>query len=90
MVTVQDLPYRRDNDNLEMEVVKSFIPNDSDDEDVSAYKFPKFATMYFQSNANGNYIRRPLRQPLLPLRNDGDQLVSTISFNTAAACTVLF
>ncbi|XP_046338016.2 myosin-VIIa-like isoform X1 [Haliotis rufescens] len=71
-----DLPYRRDNDNLEMEVVKNFSPIDSDDEDVSAYKFPKFATMYFQSNANGNYIRRPLRQPLLPLRNDGDQLAA--------------
>ena len=44
--------------------------------DISEFKFPKFAAMYFQSNATHAYIRRALKHPLLPLRNEGDQLVS--------------
>ncbi|XP_041355506.1 myosin-VIIa-like isoform X2 [Gigantopelta aegis] len=51
-------------------------PHDEDDEDIREYKFSKFAAMYFQSNATHTYIRKALRQPLLPLRNEGDQLAA--------------
>ena len=47
-----------------------------DDEDISQYKFNKFAATYFQANATPHYIRRVLKSPLLPLKNEGDQLVS--------------
>ena len=57
-------------------------PHDEDDEDVREYKFSKFAAMYFQSNATHTYIRKALRQPLLPLRNEGDQLVSNARVNS--------
>lgn len=46
-----------------------------DDMDVSEFKFSKFAAMYFQGNATHTHIRKALRQPLLSLSNEGDQLV---------------
>nr|ASM47588.1 myosin VIIa [Leptochiton asellus] len=51
------------------------LPND-DIDDLSEYKFSKFAAMYFQGSASHTYIRRSLRAPLLPLRSEGDQLAS--------------
>ena len=47
-----------------------------DDEDISEYKFAKFAATYFQGSATHTYIRRALKQSLLSLKNEGDQLVS--------------
>ncbi|KAK7499213.1 hypothetical protein BaRGS_00009473, partial [Batillaria attramentaria] len=52
------------------------IPGIGGVSDISEYKFPKFAAMYFQSNASHTYIRRALKHPLLPLRNEGDQLAA--------------
>lgn len=52
------------------------IPLPDDEEDLSEYKFSKFAAMYFKNNATHSYIRRVLREPLLPLASDGDKLVS--------------
>ncbi|BFZ00850.1 hypothetical protein BsWGS_03889 [Bradybaena similaris] len=46
------------------------------DIDVSDYKFSKFAAMYFQGNATHTHIRKALRQPLLPLNSEGDQLAA--------------
>jgi len=43
------------------------------EEDLSNYKFVKFAGTYFQGNATPNYIRRPLKQPLLALKNPANQ-----------------
>lgn len=54
-------------------------------EDLSEYKFQKFAATYFQANANHQYQRKPLKQPLLPLQTQGDCMVSwhmSISLNT--------
>lgn len=51
------------------------LPLPDEDEDISEYKFSKFAAMYFQHNASHVYVRRSLRSPLLPLRSEGDQLV---------------
>ena len=50
-----------------------------DDEDISQYKFAKFAATYFQANNNYNFKRGVLKSPLLPLKNEGDQLVRIIS-----------
>ena len=46
-----------------------------DDEDISQYKFAKFAATYFQANNNHSFKRGVLKTPLLPLKNEGDQLV---------------
>ncbi|EDQ89347.1 uncharacterized protein MONBRDRAFT_37062 [Monosiga brevicollis MX1] len=43
------------------------------DEDISSFKFTKFASTYFQGNTNAFYIRRPLKQPLLNLTSPSDQ-----------------
>lgn len=52
------------------------LPND-EHEDLSDYKFPKFAATYFQGVSTHSYIRRPLKQPLLFHEDEGDQLVSS-------------
>ena len=48
-------------------------------EDLSEYRFQKFAATYFQSNATHQYSRKPLKSSLLLLQTQGDQLVK-ISF----------
>lgn len=52
------------------------VPLPDDGEDISQYKFSKYAATYFQSNASHTYIRRAIKIPLLSLKNEGDQLVS--------------
>ena len=55
------------------------LPDDGDDADIADYKFSKFAATHFQNNATSSYIRRALKQPLLPIKNEGDQLVCWFS-----------
>jgi len=55
------------------------LPLPEDNENVTDYKFPRFAATHFQNNATHVHIRRPIKEPLLPLKNDGDQLVSSLS-----------
>ncbi len=52
-----------------------------DDEDISQYKFAKFAATYFQANIGHTFKRGVLKAPLLPLKNEGDQLVSDKTLN---------
>lgn len=47
-----------------------------DDEDLSEFKFQKFAATYFQGNVTHQYSRKPLKHPLLPLHTQGDQLAA--------------
>lgn len=47
-----------------------------DDEDLSEFKFQKFAATYFQGNITHYYSRKPLKHPLLPLHTQGDQLAA--------------
>ena len=47
-----------------------------DNEDLSEYKFQKFAATYFQGTANHQYSKKPLKQSLLPLQTQGDQLAA--------------
>lgn len=45
-------------------------------EDLSEYRFQKFAATFFQSNATHQYSRKPLKSSLLSLQTQGDQLVN--------------
>lgn len=47
-----------------------------DEEDLSEFKFQKFAATYFQGNITHQYSRKPLKHPLLPLHTQGDQLAA--------------
>ncbi|XP_032708890.1 unconventional myosin-VIIa [Lontra canadensis] len=49
---------------------------DEDEEDLSEYKFAKFAATYFQGTTTHTYTRRPLKQPLLFHNDEGDQLAA--------------
>ncbi len=49
---------------------------EDEEEDLADYRFPKFAATYFQGQATHSYIRRPLKQPLLGLKNDQDRQAS--------------
>ncbi|XP_040114847.1 unconventional myosin-VIIa [Oryx dammah] len=49
---------------------------DEDEEDLSDYKFAKFAATYFQGTTTHTYTRRPLKQPLLYHDDEGDQLAA--------------
>ena len=62
--------------HIDGEVVNIIPQPGPDVPDISEFRFSKFAAMYFQNNASHAYIRRALKHPLLPLRNEGDQLVS--------------
>nr|XP_058950063.1 unconventional myosin-VIIa-like [Pocillopora verrucosa] len=46
------------------------------EEDVSQFKFSKFAATYFQGGATPLYIRRPLKQSLLPLTSEADSMAA--------------
>uniref|UniRef100_A0A8D3DHU6 Myosin VIIAa n=1 Tax=Scophthalmus maximus TaxID=52904 RepID=A0A8D3DHU6_SCOMX len=52
------------------------LPEDDDEEDLSEYKFAKFAATYFQGTSTHTYVRRPLKQPLLFHDDEGDQLAA--------------
>ena len=57
---------------------------EEEEEDLSEYKFSKFAATYFQGVSTHTYIRRPLKQPLLFHEDEGDQLVRpTVCCNKA-------
>ncbi|XP_069983292.1 myosin-VIIa isoform X1 [Penaeus vannamei] len=51
-------------------------PSGDQDEDLSEYKFQKYAATYFQGNVNHQYSRKQLKQPLLQLQTQGDQLAA--------------
>ena len=52
------------------------LPDEEEEEDLSDYKFAKFAATYFQGAASHSYIRRPLKQSLLTLKHEQDRQVS--------------
>ncbi|TRY99157.1 hypothetical protein DNTS_033984, partial [Danionella cerebrum] len=62
---------------LEVEDLDESLPLPEDDlEDLSEYKFAKFAATYFQGTTTHSYVRRPLKQPLLFHEDEGDQLAA--------------
>ncbi|KAL0994634.1 hypothetical protein UPYG_G00125160 [Umbra pygmaea] len=60
----------------EEEVMDEAPPLPDEEEDLSDYKFSKFAATYFQSTTTHTYLRRPLKQPLLFHEDEGDQLAA--------------
>uniref|UniRef100_A0A674DQ99 Myosin VIIAa n=1 Tax=Salmo trutta TaxID=8032 RepID=A0A674DQ99_SALTR len=62
---------------LEEEDLDDVLPLPEDEEDdLSEYKFAKFAATYFQGTTTHTYVRRPLKQPLLFHDDEGDQLAA--------------
>lgn len=77
-MTSQDLEKTPRWEECEEEVLSEAPPLPHDEqEDLSEYKFFKFAATYFQGVSTHTYIRRPLKQPLLFHEDEGDQLVSS-------------
>ncbi|XP_033955036.1 unconventional myosin-VIIa-like [Pseudochaenichthys georgianus] len=71
----EDLENNPQGDEAEEEVMNEARPlPDEEDEDLSEYKFSKFAATYFQGVSTYTYIRRALKQPLLFHEDEGDQL----------------
>jgi len=60
----------------DLDLANVHLPLPEDEEGILEYKFPKFAATHFQDNATPTFVRRPLRQSLLQLKNEGDELVS--------------
>ena len=75
--------YRTLDGDLDLANVHLPLPEDEEGilEGILEYKFPKFAATHFQGNATHTFIRRPLRQSLLVLKNEGDELVSQIKLH---------
>ncbi|KAI4791029.1 hypothetical protein KUCAC02_034255, partial [Chaenocephalus aceratus] len=72
-----DLENNPQGDEAEEEVMNEARPlPDEEDEDLSEYKFSKFAATYFQGVSTYTYIRRALKQPLLFHEDEGDQLAA--------------
>lgn len=62
------------------EIISPLQTPSEDEEDLSEFKFHKFAATYFQGNMTHQYSRKPLKHSLLPLHTQGDQLVSNNYF----------
>ncbi|KAH8375739.1 hypothetical protein KR093_008372, partial [Drosophila rubida] len=68
-----DLPHVQ---SVNQEDIIAPIHISEDEEDLSEYKFQKFAATYFQGNVNHQYAKKALKHPLLPLHTQGDQLAA--------------
>ncbi|XP_076283183.1 unconventional myosin-VIIa ck isoform X2 [Lasioglossum baleicum] len=60
----------------QQEIISPVQTASEDEEDLSEFKFQKFAATYFQGNITHQYSRKPLKHPLLPLHTQGDQLAA--------------
>ena len=58
-----------------IERIDKALPLPRLDEDLKEYTFAKFASTYFQGNATPYFTKKTLRQPLLAIRSERDQLV---------------
>ena len=73
----RDLPAPKGGAHLSNGEVIMGVPTTPEDfEDLSEFKFQKYASTYFQGNVTHQYSRKPLKYSLLPLQTQGDQLVS--------------
>ena len=62
--------------NPQGEIIMDSIPRPKTDENLDEYIFSKFAATYFQGNATPEYSKKPLKQSLLTLKSEGDQLAA--------------
>lgn len=72
--TFGNMPQSADN----IERIDHALPLPFQDEDLSEYTFTKFASTYFQGNATPSFSRKTLKQPLLAIKSERDQLVSFV------------
>lgn len=63
-----------------IERIDKALPLPRLDEDLKEYTFAKFASTYFQGNATPHFTKKTLKQPLLAIRSERDQLVRTNIF----------
>ncbi|XP_018795223.1 PREDICTED: myosin-VIIa [Bactrocera latifrons] len=68
-----DLPH---NNSMNHEDIIGPMHVSEDEEDLSEFKFQKFAATYFQGNVTHQYSKKALKHPLLPLHTQGDQLAA--------------
>ncbi|XP_014089339.2 myosin-VIIa [Bactrocera oleae] len=68
-----DLP---NNNSMNHEDIIGPLHVSEDEEDLSEFKFQKFAATYFQGNVTHQYSKKALKHPLLPLHTQGDQLAA--------------
>ena len=59
------------------------------EENLSDYKFAKFAATYFQGASTHAYIRWPIKQPILALKNEQAKLVQSHSYPSSLLCPIL-
>ena len=71
----RDLPAPKNGTIANGDIIMGVPPTQEDYEDLSEFKFQKFASTYFQGNVTHQYSRKPLKYSLLPLQTQGDQLV---------------
>ncbi|CAF0829323.1 unnamed protein product [Rotaria sordida] len=62
------------NDNIER--IDKPLPLPDQDEDLKEYTFAKFASTYFQGNATPQFTKKTLKQPLLAIKSERDQLAA--------------
>ena len=72
----RDLPAPKQVQNGD--IIMGVPESPEDNEDLSEYKFQKFAATYFQGAYSHQYSKKPLKHSLLPLQTQGDQLVITL------------
>ena len=72
--TLGNMPQSMDN----IERIDKPLPLPDQDEDLREYTFAKFASTYFQGNALPHFTKKTLKQPLLSIKSERDQLVSII------------
>jgi myosin-7 len=70
------LPHQHVHSPQHGEIIENSIPRLKQDENLDEYVFSKFAATYFQGNATPEYSKKPLKQSLLPLKSEGDQLAA--------------
>ncbi|CAF1212835.1 unnamed protein product, partial [Didymodactylos carnosus] len=59
-----------------VELIHKALPLPDQDEDLKEYTFAKFASTYFQGNATPSFTKKALKQPLLALKSERDQLAA--------------
>jgi myosin-7 len=57
------------------EFIGTSVPTAEEEEDISEYKFSKFAATYFQGHIHQHYSKKRLKHPILALKHEIDQLV---------------
>jgi len=70
--TLGNIPQSMDN----IERIDKPLPLPNQDEDLREYTFAKFASTYFQGNATPYFTKKTLKQPLLAIKSERDQLVN--------------